>query len=104
MAAAGMAPAVVGRRARRPAAVVAVIQRADTNAPTATTERKRKAALVLDSAAASAVRLRQSAAVAMAARQAAGGLDSDCSRAGERAKAEERCVPSACGGEFRVLP
>jgi hypothetical protein len=39
-----------------------VIQRADATAPTTTTERKRNAALVFDSAAGSTARLRQSAA------------------------------------------
>jgi hypothetical protein len=49
-------------------AVVAVIQRPETTTPTATTATKRKAAVVLDSAALSTVRVRQSAAaVAMAA-------------------------------------
>jgi hypothetical protein len=42
--------------------VVEVIQRADATAPTTTTERKRNAALVFDSAAGSTARLRQSAA------------------------------------------
>jgi hypothetical protein len=60
-------------------AVVAVIQRPETTTPTATTERKRKAAVVLDSAALSTVRVRQSAAaVAMAAGRR--GSDGHCSR------------------------
>lgn len=60
-------------------AVVAVIQRPETTTPTATTERKRKAAVVLDSAALSTVRVRQSAAaVAMAAGRR--GPDGHCSR------------------------
>jgi predicted alpha-1,6-mannanase (GH76 family) len=52
--------------------VVEVIQRADATAPTTTTPRKRTAALVLDSAAVSTARRRQSvdgATVAMASRQ-----------------------------------
>lgn len=74
-------------------AVVAVIQRpeTETTTPTATTERKRKAAVVLDSAAASTVRIRQSAAAGAAVAMAASsrGRDGDFSRPG-CAKAEER--------------
>ena len=60
------------RRGFRLTAVVAVIQRAETIAATATTERKRKAALVLGSAPASVVRRQQSAVPAAAVAMAAG--------------------------------